>query len=103
MAGHPDDEDRDDEDRTAIGDLTAIKVANRRDRAHLIVLAGGSLGQMFRVDKNETVIGRAADANIRKFLDEKGLAHTFDLKRQLRAVDAIFKRVFGAGKSSAAR
>src|SRR5271155_3665450 len=31
----------------------------------------------------------AADANIRKFLDEKGLAHTFDLQRQLRAVDAI--------------
>ncbi len=43
----------------------------------------------------------AADANIRKFLDEKALAHTFDLKRQLRAVDAIFNRVFGA-KSSVA-
>ncbi|HXJ18060.1 MAG TPA: adenylosuccinate lyase [Candidatus Polarisedimenticolia bacterium] len=43
----------------------------------------------------------AADPNIRKFLDEKTLAHTFDLGRQLRAVDAIFKRVFGA-KSSAA-
>jgi adenylosuccinate lyase len=43
----------------------------------------------------------AADANIRKFLDEKALAHTFDLHRQLRAVDAIFRRVFGA-KSSAA-
>ena len=36
----------------------------------------------------------AADANIAKFLDAKALAHTFDLKRQLRAVDAIFKRVF---------
>jgi adenylosuccinate lyase len=43
----------------------------------------------------------AADANIRKFLDEKALAHTFDLKRQLRAVDEIFRRVFGA-KSSVA-
>jgi adenylosuccinate lyase len=43
----------------------------------------------------------SADANIRKFLDEKALANTFDLKRQLRAVDAIFTRVFGA-KSSAA-
>jgi adenylosuccinate lyase len=41
------------------------------------------------------------DPNIRKFLDEKALAHTFDLHRQLRAVDAIFRRVFGA-KSSAA-
>ncbi|MGH9692023.1 MAG: adenylosuccinate lyase [Candidatus Acidiferrales bacterium] len=37
----------------------------------------------------------AADANIRQFLDEKALAHTFDLRRQLRAVDAIFQRVFG--------
>jgi adenylosuccinate lyase len=43
----------------------------------------------------------AADENIRKFMDEKALAHTFDLQRQLRAVDAIFRRVFGA-KSSAA-
>jgi adenylosuccinate lyase len=38
----------------------------------------------------------AADAEIRKFLDDKALAHTFDLRRQLRAVDAIFRRVFGA-------
>ena len=44
----------------------------------------------------------AADANIRKFLDDKALAHTFDLQRQLRAVDAIFQRVFGVKKSSAA-
>jgi adenylosuccinate lyase len=53
----------------------------------------------------------AADPNIRKFLDEKALAHTFDLRRQLRAVDAIFDRVFGrhasktepGARSSAAR
>jgi adenylosuccinate lyase len=43
----------------------------------------------------------AADANIRKFLDEKALTHTFDLQRQLRAVDAIFSRVFGARHSAA--
>jgi adenylosuccinate lyase len=43
----------------------------------------------------------AADANIGKFLDEKALAHTFDLKRQLRAVDAIFKRVFGSASKPA--
>jgi adenylosuccinate lyase len=36
----------------------------------------------------------SADANIRIFLDEKALAHTFDLQRQLRAVDEIFRRVF---------
>ena len=38
----------------------------------------------------------AADPGIRKFLDDKALANTFDLHRQLRAVDAIFRRVFGA-------
>ena len=37
----------------------------------------------------------AADARIAKYLDAKALAHTFDLQRQLRYVDAIFARVFG--------
>jgi adenylosuccinate lyase len=43
----------------------------------------------------------AADANIRKFLSDQALALTFDLHRQLRAVDAIFHRVFGAKPSMA--
>jgi len=38
----------------------------------------------------------AGDARIAKFLDSKALAYTFDLQRQLRYVDAIFDRVFGA-------
>src|SRR5690348_11188196 len=38
----------------------------------------------------------AQDFRITKFLDAKALAHTFDLQRQLRYVDAIFDRVFGA-------
>jgi adenylosuccinate lyase len=38
----------------------------------------------------------AADARITKHLDATALAHTFDLQRQLRYVDAIFDRVFGA-------
>jgi adenylosuccinate lyase len=37
----------------------------------------------------------AADARITKYLDAKALAHSFDLQRQLRYVDAIFARVFG--------
>jgi adenylosuccinate lyase len=47
----------------------------------------------------------AADQRITKYLDAKALAHTFDLHRQLRYVDAIFDRVFGAhppGEKSAA-
>ena len=45
------------------------------------------------------------DVRVTKFLDAKALAHTFDLQRQLRYVDAIFERVFGAhpaGEKSAA-
>ena len=45
------------------------------------------------------------DVRITKVLDSKALAHTFDLQRQLRYVDAIFDRVFGAhpvGEKSAA-
>ena len=47
----------------------------------------------------------AADTRITKYLDEKALASTFDLKRQLRYVDAIFARVFGetASEKSAAK
>jgi adenylosuccinate lyase len=37
----------------------------------------------------------AKDSRITKYLDAAALAHTFDLKRQLRYVDAIFARVFG--------
>jgi adenylosuccinate lyase len=36
------------------------------------------------------------DARIAKYLNASSLAHTFDLQRQLRFVDAIFARVFGA-------
>jgi adenylosuccinate lyase len=45
----------------------------------------------------------AKDSRITKYLDAAALAHTFDLKRQLRHVDAIFARVFGepAGSGSA--
>jgi adenylosuccinate lyase len=38
----------------------------------------------------------ANDPRITKYLDADGLAHTFDLQRQLRYVDAIFERAFGA-------
>jgi len=44
----------------------------------------------------------AADPRITKYLDAQGLAHTFDLKRQLRYVDAIFARVF-VEKSTASK
>jgi len=38
----------------------------------------------------------AEDPRVRKYLDEKALAYSFDLQRQLRYVGAIFDRTFGA-------
>ncbi|HXW16759.1 MAG TPA: adenylosuccinate lyase [Candidatus Acidoferrales bacterium] len=40
-----------------------------------------------------------SDPAVAKYLDAKALAHTFDLYRQLRYVDAIFKRVFETKKA----
>jgi diguanylate cyclase (GGDEF)-like protein len=54
-----------DWDTTSVTDAVQIPLATRRDRAHLIVLAGENLGQMFRVDQSETIIGRAPDGHIR--------------------------------------
>jgi len=45
----------------------------------------------------------AKDTRITKYLDAAALAHTFDLKRQLRHVDAIFARVFGEQASGSAK
>ena len=45
----------------------------------------------------------SADPNITKFLDAKQLAHTFDLTRQLKSVDAIFARVFEKKSTAAPR
>jgi adenylosuccinate lyase len=45
----------------------------------------------------------AKDSRITKYLDAATLAHTFDLKRQLRHVDAIFARVFSEPTSGSAK
>jgi adenylosuccinate lyase len=43
----------------------------------------------------------ANDPNVKKYLDAKALEHTFDLKRQLRSVDAIFRRTFETKSTTA--
>jgi two-component system cell cycle response regulator len=60
---------------TKIGSVEATpsNVHGRRDRAHLIVLVGEKVGQMFRVERSETVIGRASDATIR-LQDDDGVS-----------------------------
>ncbi len=41
------------------------------------------------------------DPNVKKYLDAKALDKTFDLKRQLRSVDAIFRRTFETKSTTA--
>jgi adenylosuccinate lyase len=41
------------------------------------------------------------DPNVTKLLDAKALAHTFDLNRQLRSVDSIFRRLFSTKSTTA--
>jgi len=72
MSSLPDDED--EEDRTKVGqiDSALLAVRSRRDRPHLIVLAGENLGRMYRIDQLETIVGRAAEAGIR--LEDDGVS-----------------------------
>ncbi|HEY4184606.1 MAG TPA: GGDEF domain-containing protein [Polyangia bacterium] len=37
----------------------------KRDRAYLVVLAGASVGEMYKIDHNKTVIGRGQKAEVR--------------------------------------
>ena len=78
---------------TAVTNLTWDTIKRLRDTVKVKLVLKGILA--FEDAK------LAADAGIAKFFDAKALAHTFDLSRQLRYVDAIFRRVF-TQKSSAA-
>jgi diguanylate cyclase (GGDEF)-like protein len=49
-----------------------LAARTQRDRAYLIVLAGSNVGEMHRVEGDETVIGRAQNASIR--LNDDGIS-----------------------------
>jgi len=58
----------------AVDERTQISVApapveGKRDRAYLVVLAGSSVGEMYKVEGEKTIIGRGGRAQIR-LLDE---------------------------------
>jgi diguanylate cyclase (GGDEF)-like protein len=56
--------DFDDETKVAEG-VEAPKAGGReRDRAYLIVLAGSAVGEMYKITKDETTIGRGSQADI---------------------------------------
>lgn len=46
-----------------------LRARSQRDRAYLIVLAGSNVGEMYRIEERETVLGRAQNVTVR-FNDE---------------------------------
>ena len=42
-----------------------VQVANKRDRAYLVVLAGSAVGEMYKIEEEKTIIGRGGKATIR--------------------------------------
>jgi two-component system cell cycle response regulator len=46
-----------------------VKARTSRDQAYLIVLAGSAMGEMYKLARNPTVIGRGQDADVR-IIDE---------------------------------
>jgi diguanylate cyclase (GGDEF)-like protein len=56
--------DWDDETKISAKDELAKPVSKDRDRAYLIVLAGASVGEMYKLTKRKVVIGRGSQADI---------------------------------------
>src|SRR6185503_10411458 len=56
------------DERTQIS-VAPAPVEGKRDRAYLVVLAGSSVGEMYKVEGDKTIIGRGGRAQIR-LLDE---------------------------------
>ena len=61
--------DFDDETKVANGAEVQKPGTRDRDRAYLIVLAGSAVGEMYKLSKDETVIGRGSQADI-QVIDE---------------------------------
>ena len=56
--------DWDDDTKISAKEDIQKPVIKDRDRAYLIVLAGNSVGEMYKISKTETVIGRGSQADI---------------------------------------
>lgn len=66
----------DDLEATRVANVSEITkdfvVGSPRNKAYLIVLAGGNVGEMYRLDEPETVLGRGSNATIR--LNDDGIS-----------------------------
>lgn len=73
MGNYPPDDDFEATRVAHVGELQAELTARLpKDRAYLIVLAGSNVGEMYRVEGAELVIGRAAGTTIR--LNDDGIS-----------------------------
>ena len=55
-----------------VSEITKDLVGTARNRPYLIVLAGTNVGEMYRLDETETVLGRGSNATIR--LNDDGIS-----------------------------
>ncbi len=73
MSSHPPEDDLEATRVANLGELQKeLGARAQRDRAYLIVLAGSNVGEMYRLEGPETVIGRATNATIR--LNDDGIS-----------------------------
>ena len=90
--------DEDDLEKTNVtqsGDVVRELLAkSQRDRAYLIVLQGSNVGEMYRLDAGETIIGRASTANIK--LGDDGVSR----KHAKVVVDGAAVRIEDLGSSN---
>ncbi len=61
-----------DDEPTPIGSIDGASLRSQSPRAHLVVLAGNSLGRMFRLDQPVARLGWATEATIR--LEDEGVS-----------------------------
>src|SRR3954452_4867074 len=57
------------DEQTRLFEAPKAPAGGKRDRAYLVVLAGASVGEMYKVEGEKTVIGRGQKAQIRLFDD----------------------------------
>jgi diguanylate cyclase (GGDEF)-like protein len=57
------------DERTQMFETPIAAPSGKRDRAYLVVLAGASVGEMYKVEGEKTIIGRGQKAQIRLFDD----------------------------------
>lgn len=73
MSSRPPEDDLEDTRVAQLGEIQHDLLATSpRDKAYLIVLAGSNVGEMYRLEGPETVIGRASNATIR--LNDDGIS-----------------------------